>query len=526
MILTTAPGTWLQQLLFSNYKAISLCLLLFCLSPLAVQAQNATVSNAEYDTFRGSSLGIRIEMEADVPTVASIYEHVVASSPFLEDDEILELGNVKFPGSTLEQISDLLSSTDPGTELSATVRRGGSQIKLNVATFRKEFMDIQSIYRRLSSNRIIEQHLKATGRDNFFANMTSRMAASVRQSGSPRLAAEAINRIIDEIGISHTAIIPASAGLGFSSRPKKGSIGLVLQRHVINGRAGYFVVDLKPGCCSYDSDLKLGDEILAINNVPISQSRRLDLSGHEDRHQLFAIQSDIGETVRLSYLRSPFDNIDTLELTTSQDPSTVTSLNASKKIIEVANDRVAYLRFWNLMSMGVNIRFAKYLREEFAECDAVIMDLRGRGGIVPAVTALDQTVSKIEKPVVVVIDRLTRSAKEMLTYLLKQHDHVHVVGMKTSGAVTGATLTQLPSGNSMMIPVASAESLKQFVDGAILEGVGVAPDEKVNYFVPYSAGNDLIFNVALQRAHEMASSARTSSSTADSQNTIPMEPIR
>ena len=138
------------------------------------------------------------------------------------------------------------------------------------------------------------------------------------------------------------------------------------------------------------------------------------------------------------------------------------------------------------------------------------MDLRGRGGIVPAVTSLNQTVAKLDKPVVVVIDGLTRSAKEMLAYLLKKHDHVLVVGMKTAGAVTGATIANLPSGNSLMFPVASADSLKQFVDGAIIEGIGVEPDEEVNYFVPYSAGEDRILKVALQRVTEMAKSSNQS----------------
>jgi len=499
-------------------------LLTVCVLPSGVSSQDAdSIPVAELDVFRGSSLGVRIEEKGDYPVVTDIYSHVSVSSPFLKDDQIQQLGDLEFPGSTLAQVGELLKATDPESELAATVIRGDVKIRLNVTTLRKEFMDIQAIYRRLSSNRVIEQHLQGTGREELLDNITDRMVKSVSQSQSPRHAAEALNRIIDEIGVSHTAIIPVSAGLGFSTRPK-GSLGLVLQRHIINGRAGYFVIDLKPGSCSHESELKLGDEVLAINNVPISQSRRLVLSGHEDRHQLFAIQSDIEESVRLRYLRSPFDDADELDLKTSPDPNTVSSLKSSKRIIEVADQKVAYIRFWNLMSMGLSVQFAKYMNEDFAECDAVVMDLRGRGGIVPAVLALNRTVGKVDKPVVVVIDGLTRSAKEMLAYLLKKQDHVHVVGMKTSGAVTGATVTQLPSGNSMMIPVASAEALKHYIDGAILEGVGVEPDEHVNYFVPYSAGNDRILNVALQRATELVSSARPSptTSTADAQSTQPI----
>jgi C-terminal processing protease CtpA/Prc len=173
-------------------------------------------------------------------------------------------------------------------------------------------------------------------------------------------------------------------------------------------------------------------------------------------------------------------------------------------VIQAGDKQIGYLRFWNLMSMGVNGALASAMREDFVDCDAIVLDLRGRGGIVPAVLALNRTVSKLDKPVVVTIDGLTRSAKEMLTYLLKKQEHVLVVGERTTGAVTGATVLKLPSGNSIMIPVASAESLKQFIDGEILEGVGVGPDEPVKHFLPFCAGQDRILDHAVKRAVELA----------------------
>jgi C-terminal processing protease CtpA/Prc len=59
-----------------------------------------------------------------------------------------------------------------------------------------------------------------------------------------------------------------------------------------------------------------------------------------------------------------------------------------------------------------------------------------------------------------------------------------------------------------MIPVASATSLSRFVDGQIIEGVGVEPDETVEYFVPYSAGQDRLLNYAVKRAVESAETGR------------------
>ncbi|MEM9411144.1 MAG: S41 family peptidase [Planctomycetota bacterium] len=464
----------------------------------------------ELDSWKGCSLGIRLDFEDGQPIVDEVYEHVQSSSPFRAGDKIQVLGDLKFPGGTIDELSEFLNSTDPDEEVVSVVERGDEKLTLNVTTFRKEFVDIETIIRRLESNRIIKKRLEETDRSGLISDMRQRMVDAVRNSQSPREAAESLNRLIDEVDVSHTAIIPASAGLGFS-RVAKGTIGLVLQRHQFGGKNGYFIIDKKPGTSSYDSALKLGDQIISINGMEIEKSRRLDLSGHEARHQLFSIDTAIGEKIEIEFVDSPFCDSQLIELTAVEDPGTVNSAIASSKVIEQDSKKVGYMRFWNLMSMGISTEFSKKVKEDFTNCDAIIMDLRGRGGIVPAVLALDRTVKKIEKPVVVIIDGLTRSAKEMLTYLLKKHDHVLVVGTRTAGAVTGATIARLPSGNSLMFPVASADSLKRFIDGAILEGVGVEPDETIEHFLPFSAGNDTLLKTALQRAASLSNEAKTTS---------------
>jgi carboxyl-terminal processing protease len=329
------------------------------------------------------------------------------------------------------------------------------------------------------------------------------MVKAVQESQSPRQAVEAINQIIGEIGVSHTAILPASSNLHSNSK-SKGELGLVLQRFRLNDRHGYFIIDLKPGAPAANSELKLGDEILSLNGVAIERSRRLDISGHEGWYDLFGIEAEPGEVLTIEYLRSPFDDSQVAEIESVAEIGPVESLQASARLIAVGERQVGYLRFWNLMSVSVNGYLAKAIRTEFAECDALILDLRGRGGVVPAVTSINRTVQKIDVPVVVIIDGLTRSAKEMLAFLLKKQDHVVLIGTRTAGAVIGASMVPLPSGNALMLPVASVETLKRFVDGEVLEGVGVQPDEEVDYFPPYSAGIDRMLQAALSRAAELA----------------------
>ena len=479
----------------------SQCLILALAFSSVVSAQS-TLDN-ERDDWEGSSLGVRLELTDGYPIVDTVYEHVRESSPFVDGDRIEKIAELKFPAETLGPLRDVMKGIQPGAQLQCVVQRDGESKSLSLKTFRREYVDIQAIYRRLHRNKIINEHLEETERTQWFDDFTSRMSQRVGSSTSPRLATEAINSIIDEIGVSHTAIIPSSAGLGFGGKPV-GGMGILLQRHQIGQRSGYFVVDMKPGGPADQSELLIGDEVLRVNGLEISDSKRLDLSGHEARYELYNLMVDDGEALKLEVLSSPFDDSHDVEVIGAPELSTLQAFRNSVRAIESSGHKFGYVRFWNLMSVRVAIDFKSKIKGEFADSDCIIMDLRGRGGIIPAVTSLDRTVEEIELPVVAIIDGLTRSAKEMLAYLIKKHENVTVIGTKTSGAVTGATMLRLPSGNSLMFPVASAETLGQFIDGEILEGVGVEPDVEFEFFVPYSAGKDRLLYAAIKQAIELA----------------------
>ncbi len=73
--------------------------------------------------------------------------------------------------------------------------------------------------------------------------------------------------------------------------------------------------------------------------------------------------------------------------------------------------------------------------------------------------------------VVVLIDRSTYSAAEILAHVLAHHGRATLVGRKTGGAVIAARRYRLPNGGRLDVPVIDYFGL----DGKRLEGVGVAP---------------------------------------------------
>jgi hypothetical protein len=62
-----------------------------------------------------------------------------------------------------------------------------------------------------------------------------------------------------------------------------------------------------------------------------------------------------------------------------------------------------------------------------------------------------------------------------------------LVGARTEGAVLGAGFFPLPDGSVLELPIMEVK-----VDGLRLEGVGVAPDHRVETSLPFSAGRDAI----------------------------------
>jgi carboxyl-terminal processing protease len=470
---------------------------------LEPETQESDATYAEYDRFQGSSLGIRIETRDGLRFVSKVLAHL-DDHPLEVGDQLVKVGDIDLSNSPLSKIGDLLNETDPGTEIPfSIIRDSGEEKTLNVATYRLEFVDIATIVDRIQANRIIRKHLEDTERIEDMDTMAERMVAAVERSRSPREAQEGINQVIDELGISHTAIVPKATYQQLVSSDG-GELGLVIRRFQVNGRSGYFVIDAKPGSSAHQSSIKLGDEIVFINGVKIENSRRLILAGEEQKYEVFGIAAELGEPVQFDHRSHPDEPLKRSELETTSTVSLGDSVAASVKVSEHEDRQIGYIRFWNLMSTAASRELQRQLEGSLKDCDALVLDLRGRGGTLPTVLAVDRLVGSLELPVIAITDELTRSAKELLSFRLKKHKHVTVIGEKTSGAVTAATFGDLPSGNVLMYPVRSSESLNRYTDGESLEGNGVEPDEAIPFWEPYADGQDKLLESAIERAVEQA----------------------
>lgn len=451
------------------------------------------------DRWQGSSLGFTlIGFAPGHFMVEKVRSGLAASVAGLQaEDKLLEVGPVDLLTQSKSDLKSYLEQLAPNSTIKVVVKRqvesNGKQVEkridLRLVTDSKAMLDGWIVADRLQNNRIIRQSLDERKQLEKLENLSENILRDIKKAATPRQAYERLNHRIDELGVSHTAIIPAW-GYQRLTNQAKGGIGLTLQRQTRAGKSQYFVIDMEPGGPAHTSVMTIGDQVLSVNEIALEKSARLILAGEEQHQQLFMIASEKDETLQLAIRKKEKGPTQTVLLKTDINLSANSASKSSLRVIKHDGKKFGYYRIWNLMSMKVDAYLSRAIEEEFKDCDGLIIDMRGRGGSIPVVQRIEKTILGAELPVVGIIDKHSRSAKEILAIRLKGNDNVLLLGQRTCGAVTAATFAKLPSGNALMFPVSSGQRLSRYTRNINLEGKGVAPDIEVQFDLPFIGGKD------------------------------------
>ncbi len=318
---------------------------------------------------------------------------------------------------------------------------------------------------------------------------------------------DAIDFVLASLETSHTARYPVGSveyyelldvfrfGLRDAVRrlyPPDGAItydGIGIATREIDGAT--FVTDVYDGGPADTAGILAGDEILWADGKPFLGAE--SFRGRKAAPAILTLRREAGtDPITLTV---PVESL-------KPSQSLVEATAASAEVVERDGYRIGYLRIWAYTDNAMKGTIETAITGPLADADALVLDLRGRWGGAPA-TAADTFVggapdmvmtdrrgrdnvvhARWRKPMVAIIDEGSRSGMEIFAHALKA-DGIPLIGTATAGDVVGGRGYMLPDDSLLIVAVVDVT-----VDGARLEGAGVAPDVAVPFDIRYAAGRD------------------------------------
>jgi C-terminal processing protease CtpA/Prc len=254
------------------------------------------------------------------------------------------------------------------------------------------------------------------------------------------------------------------------------------------------------------SGLLVGDRLVSIDGVPAAASPRLDWRtddayiGDERDPSVQHVIAKAGDRIELRVERRPgeFVNVSI----GAEEYSALDAAQTSVRVIRADGQRVGYLHFWFVHISGVPDLLTQALKERLRDIDSLVIDLRGRGGsateIPRIVTIVREYKERTSRPVVALVDRQSRSGKDILAHEFKAMG-VRMVGEATAGAVIPASFGDVGFDSVLMFPTMR---LPKYTD--LLEFKPVQPDVEVTRPGLFAAGRDGILDAGVAEAVRLA----------------------
>ena len=249
-----------------------------------------------------------------------------------------------------------------------------------------------------------------------------------------------------------------------------------------------------------------GDRLVTIDGTPVEESVRLDwrtddaFIGDERDPAVRHVLASGAERIAVRVERRPGEFVN-LSIA-AEEYTAFDAAEASIRIFRSGARSVGYLHFWYVHIAGVPDLIKRSVEGRLKDVDALVLDLRGRGGsaaeVPRIVAAVDEYRKQTGRPVVVLSDRQSRSGKDILLYEFKQRG-ARIVGEASAGAVIPASFADVGHDSVLMFPTAR---LPKYTD--LLELKPVPPDVLVERAGLFAAGQDPILTAGIEEARRLA----------------------
>lgn len=282
-----------------------------------------------------------------------------------------------------------------------------------------------------------------------------------------------------------------------SSKPTYIGIGIFTKE--LDGRT--FVSGVMAGLAASKAGLMVGDEVINVDGKPFEA--------------IGSFRGKAGQPVSIEVRRhkdGPTRRIIVVPEVIEPGEAFQTAMTQGARIIERNGRRIGHVPILSYADGDYQETLVDLLSTgKLKDADAVIWDLRdGWGGAHPgyldvfvpqgAAMTLTERSGKVErvnfrwrKPVALVINKGSRSGKEVLAHAFKEYNLGPVVGETTAGALLAGRAFLLSDDSLLILAVNDVK-----VNEVRVEGVGVSPTVDVPFDIRYAAGRDPQIDTAVE----------------------------
>lgn len=365
--------------------------------------------------------------------------------------------------------------------------------------------------------------------------MRSKYQPQVRHAQSSEQVAAVINQMLSELKTSHTQLYTANEPAYYQAlgifQPRIPDLRQQLKKFFPNRKIEYsgigiftkdingktFVSAILDGSPAAEAQLKVGDQLLSVEGRPFHPIQ--SFAGKANQNVTLLIQRErsvsSGESPNSSSQQEIVVTPKMLDATTMF----LDAQKASTQVIERQGKKIAYVHIWSYAGDQYHRQLEDdLLYGRLKDADALVLDLREGWGGTPAsvlniYTGRGPSVTNVprngtrntynshwNKPVVMLVNEASRSAKEILAYSFQRYNIGRVVGSKTAGAVVAGRPVLMSDGSLLYVAAADV-----YVDGEQrLEGKGVTPDIIIPFSLEYAQGADPQKEQAIDVATDVA----------------------
>lgn len=315
-----------------------------------------------------------------------------------------------------------------------------------------------------------------------------------------------INDMLGELKTSHLGLMPFGVWFRELAHEFRNRGALMAGCEVAEVGGRFFVDGVAEGGPAAAAGLLDGDELVTIDGRAAKESPLLQEAGHDPGlpgPTGFSLVVEQGRALALEVRRRRGGPLERRTLTPTRF-SLIQAARNSVRVEKVGGKSIGVIHLPHFIHAEIYRITRDALRGKLKDADALVLDVRGRGGsawVVRAMLSLFVGRRAIwHKPVVALTDKATRSAKEIFAWSWRRHG-LPIVGENTQGACIGCAFRQLSDGSVLMIPM---QDVRRLTRGTVLEGVGVAPSDPVAQApLPYRAGADTILAAGLKKARSL-----------------------